>query len=124
MNIKAIGWVGVKTDQFQAMSQFALKTLGLKKGQTSGDFIELLAENGDRLELNGPDAAIKPWEFRPNAVMVGFLVEDIYAATQELSGVPGIELLGHVQLEGGVAWQDFRAPDGNVYELTANVPGK
>jgi hypothetical protein len=33
---------------------------------------------------------------------------------------PGVELLGDLQvLADGYAWQHFRAPDGHVYEISA-----
>jgi hypothetical protein len=124
MKIKAIRWMGVETHKFAAMKEFAAKTLGLQLGSADKDFQELIVANGDRLELNGPAADVKPWEFKPNKVMVGFLVDDVHAARKELVGVHGVELLGDVQSEDGVDWQDFRAPDGNVYELTSDPPSK
>jgi hypothetical protein len=42
-------------------------------------------------------------------------VRDLPAAVTEL-GRAGIDLLG----EPGPAWQHFRGPDGNVYELVAD----
>jgi hypothetical protein len=37
-----------------------------------------------------------------------------------LGRTPGVELLGDMRvLPDGYAWQHFRAPDGHVYELTA-----
>jgi hypothetical protein len=56
--------------------------------------------------------------------MIGFLVEDVHAARKEPIGVPGVELLGEAQSEAGTEWQGFRAPDGNVYELTTNPRDK
>jgi catechol 2,3-dioxygenase-like lactoylglutathione lyase family enzyme len=51
--------------------------------------------------------------------VVGFFVDDIEAARDELERA-GVELLGPL---GGAKetgqWAHFRAPDGNVYELTA-----
>jgi hypothetical protein len=53
-------------------------------------------------------------------VVVGFLVDNVEQARQELLSA-GIELIGPlVKAEEGYAWQHFRAPDGNVYELTFN----
>src|SRR5439155_19989900 len=47
-----------------------------------------------------------------------FLVEDFAAATQELRD-SGVELLGEPVVEADGGWVHFRAPDGNVYGLTA-----
>jgi hypothetical protein len=51
----------------------------------------------------------------------GFLVGDIVAARNELARTPNVELLGELRARpDGYAWQHFRAPDGHVYELTAD----
>ena len=51
-------------------------------------------------------------------MVAGFLVDNVEQARQELLSA-GIELIGPlVKAEEGYAWQHFRAPDGNVYELT------
>jgi hypothetical protein len=45
-------------------------------------------------------------------------VGDIEQARQELIDA-GVELIGPLRtMENGYAWQHFRGPDGNVYELT------
>jgi hypothetical protein len=50
--------------------------------------------------------------------VVGFVVDDIAAAVRALAGA-GVELLGgHLGGPDG-SWRHFRAPDGNVYELTS-----
>ena len=51
-------------------------------------------------------------EGRRTGPVLGFLVDDIVASTEELKQ-NGIELLG----APGPSWQHFRGPDGNVYEL-------
>jgi len=48
--------------------------------------------------------------------VVGFLVDDL-AATRVLMLGYGIEFIGEPRHEGRTAWQHFRGPDGNVYEL-------
>jgi predicted enzyme related to lactoylglutathione lyase len=50
--------------------------------------------------------------------VVGFVVDDLTAAVRELEAA-GIELLGGEVDERGGGWRHFRAPDGNVYELTS-----
>jgi catechol 2,3-dioxygenase-like lactoylglutathione lyase family enzyme len=51
-----------------------------------------------------------------------FLVDDLYGATAELRSA-GVEVLLEPAVDhSGNAWVHFRAPDGNIYELTQD-PG-
>jgi hypothetical protein len=111
-------WVGVRTDHIADMRRFALDVLGLELGdQDSEDFVELVTADGSRLELFGQGAGT-PDQFSANDVVAGLLVDDIRTARQELENTVGVELLGEVEsIAGGYAWQQFRAPDGYVYEL-------
>jgi len=76
------------------------------------------------LELFGSaSVADGPWMFASNPVVAGFLVDNIETARDELAQAPGVELLGDLRvMPDGYAWQRFRAPDGHVYELTAEPP--
>jgi hypothetical protein len=46
------------------------------------------------------------------------VVQGLPAAVAELEQA-GVELLGGHVDEAGEGWRHFRAPDGNVYELTS-----
>jgi catechol 2,3-dioxygenase-like lactoylglutathione lyase family enzyme len=123
VEIKGIRWLGIGTDRVSLMRSFATEVLGLRvAGEDTEDFVELAMGDGAKLELFGPAArAESPWLFESNPVVAGFLVDDIEAARDELARTPDVELLGELQvLPGGYAWQHFRAPDGHVYELTAD----
>jgi catechol 2,3-dioxygenase-like lactoylglutathione lyase family enzyme len=105
------------------MRAFATEVLGLRVvGEDTEHFVELAMGDGSKLELFGPPAvAASPLLFESNPVVAGFLVDDIEAARDELARTPNVELLGELHvLPGGYAWQHFRAPDGHVYELTAD----
>jgi hypothetical protein len=105
------------------MRAFAINVLGLRvAGQDDREFVELETTDGSRLELFGSQqAADGPWLFESNPVVAGFLVDDIHAAREELARATGVELLGDLRLlPDGYGWQHFRAPDGHVYELTAD----
>jgi hypothetical protein len=105
------------------MRTFAIEVLGLRvAGEDTEHFVELVMGDGAKLELFASAAhAESPWLFESNPVVAGFLVEDIEAARDELARTPNVELLGELRvLPSGYAWQHFRAPDGNVYELTAD----
>ncbi len=51
-----------------------------------------------------------------------FLVDDVFAATEELRSAGSEILLEPGVDDSGNAWVHFRAPDGNIYELTPD-PG-
>jgi catechol 2,3-dioxygenase-like lactoylglutathione lyase family enzyme len=123
VEVKGIRWIGVGTDRLAAMRSFAIDVLGMRTlGEDDEDFVELAMADGAKLELFGSAAAADgPWLFAANTVVAGFLVDDIEAARDELARTPGVELLGDLRgTPGGYAWQHFRAPDGHVYELTAD----
>jgi catechol 2,3-dioxygenase-like lactoylglutathione lyase family enzyme len=123
VEVKGIRWVGVGTDRVSRMRSFAIDVLGLRvAGEDSEDFVELAMGDGAKLELFGSsEVADGPWLFESNAVVAGFLVDDIQAARDELARTPDVELLGELRvMPDGYAWQHFRAPDGHVYELTAD----
>ena len=123
VEVKRIRWLGVRTDRVPLMRSFAIEVLGLHVvGEDTEHFVELATADGSKLELFGAAAAAgSPWLFESNPVVAGFLVDDIEAARDELVRTPNVELLGELQVRpDGYAWQHFRAPDGHVYELTAD----
>jgi hypothetical protein len=118
VRVLGISWLGVAVDEVAPMRVFARETLGLELDHEGGDLVALRFPNGDRLELFGPRGPRAPGQFDANEVVAGFRVDDIERAREELAAVEGVELLGDLQtMEGGHAWQHFRAPDGRVYEL-------
>jgi hypothetical protein len=125
VKVKGIRWVGIGTERVSQMRSFAIDVLGMEVvGEDTDQFVELDTADGSKFELFGPGAVTDtPWLFESNTVVAGFLVDDIEAARDELARAPDVELLGELHvLPGGYAWQHFRAPDGHVYELTAD-PG-
>jgi hypothetical protein len=89
MRVKRIGWAGTRTSEYTAMGTF---------------------------EVFGP--ADQDHEHFSTGPVVGFVVEDLTGAVRELEAA-GVELLGGQMDERGAGWRHFRAPDGNVYELTS-----
>jgi hypothetical protein len=121
VEVKGIRWLGVGTERVSAMRSFAIEVLGMRvAGEDTDEFVVLAMPDGAKLELFGSAArAQSPWLFESSPVAAGFLVDDIEAARDELARMPNVELLGEIRrLPTGYAWQHFRAPDGNVYELT------
>jgi len=103
-------------DEFLQLLQ---TVMGLKvvHSEDNNEFVVLSTHGGDKVELFGPTSKYNR-HFALSAPVVGFLVDNIEEARNELRS-KGVELIGDIQRSnGGSAWQHFRGPDGNLYELT------
>ncbi len=118
MRVLGFSWVGVRTDQVEQTLHFFEDVMGLQAIQHKTDFHILTTPSGDALEIFGPRAELsEPEQFSRNPVVVALLVDDIEAARQTVDGA-GVTLLGQIQrMPSGYAWQHFRGPDGNTWEL-------
>ncbi|MBV9231247.1 MAG: VOC family protein [Chloroflexi bacterium] len=117
MKVKALVWMGIKTEKFAEMEQFLKGVMGMPLTYHEHDFTLFRLPSGDQVEIFGPNGPDQ--HFAPDSIVCGFLVEDIHQASQELMQA-GIELVGSLceDRPGGYAWQHFRGPDGKLYELT------
>jgi predicted enzyme related to lactoylglutathione lyase len=116
MKVKALVWMGIKTEKFAEMEQFLQSVMDLPLTRHGQDFTLFQLPSGDKVEILRPTGTNQ--HFAPDSIICGFQVEDIHQASQELVQA-GIELVGPLREErpGGYAWQHFRGPDGNLYEL-------
>jgi len=114
MKVLGLVWLGTRTERFDDMATFLESTMGLTLAESVDGYREYKLPNADVVELFGPDDAEKT-HFTTGPV-AGFLVSDIATAGDELRRA-GVELIGDLHRTGTYAWQHFRAPDGNVYEL-------
>jgi len=116
MRVKRIGWAGTRTSEYSAMVAFLQGVLGLTTSQEGSDFAAFRLPEGGTFEVFGPrDQDHAHFSTGP---VVGFVVDDLTGAVRELEAA-GVELLGGQMDERGGGWRHFRAPDGNVYELTS-----
>ncbi|MDN5766106.1 MAG: VOC family protein [Humibacillus sp.] len=113
MDITGLGWVGTRTDRSESQAHFYESVLGLPAVHTEPEFWVFELPDGRHVEVFGPGYPGKA-HFDTGPV-VGFAVRDLPGAVLELSEA-GIELVG----EPGPTWQQFRGPDGNVYQLVAD----
>ena len=116
MRVKGIGWAGTRTSEYSAMVAFLQGVLGLTTSQEGSDFAAFRLPEGGTFEVFGPRD--QDHEHFSTGPVVGFVVDDLTAAVRELEAA-GVELLGGQMDERGGGWRHFRAPDGNVYELTS-----
>lgn len=115
MKIKGIIWVGSSTDDRSATSRFFEEHLGMAVTTDVPGFTQLTVENGDRLELFGPDSV--EHDQLDTGPVAGLWVDDIEAAHEELAGAGVQDLTRLERGPDGHRWFYFRAPDGNYYEL-------
>jgi catechol 2,3-dioxygenase-like lactoylglutathione lyase family enzyme len=107
VEITGIGWMGVRTGDSAGLARFYSEVLGLEGRHTEDDFWVFDLKDGRQIEVFGEGFAGK--DHLTTGPVVGFLVDDLKEATEELRR-HGVELLG----DAGPTWQHFRGPDGNV----------
>jgi catechol 2,3-dioxygenase-like lactoylglutathione lyase family enzyme len=117
MRVKGIAWLGVRTERYDAMTRFYRDVFGLEpRFEIPGQFAVFDLPGGDRAEVFALTAPFN--QHFPAGPVAGFLVDDVAAARAEMEAA-GIEFVHHGESEAGlVAWAHFRAPDGNLYEIT------
>ena len=120
MRISKLAWVGTRTENAEPTVAFFGDVLGLRLELDRPGFWMLKLPDGSKVEVFGPDSPINR-HFTTGPV-AGFLVDDVHAAAAELRAA-GVEILLEPAVDdSGNAWVHFRAPDGNIYELTQD-PG-
>jgi catechol 2,3-dioxygenase-like lactoylglutathione lyase family enzyme len=117
MEVRRIAWLGIRTERAAAMVDFLQTTLGLTLEHASeGQWVFSLPD-GAKTEVFSSDSPHNAhFERGPVA---GFYVDDVQRAAEELREA-GIEIVHGpvVDDDDDAAWVHFRAPDGNLYELT------
>jgi catechol 2,3-dioxygenase-like lactoylglutathione lyase family enzyme len=118
VKLKGVVWLGTRTARFDEMVAFAESVLGLrlKHGEDGLALFEL--PGGDTFEVFDPQ---HPGGGHPEGVVGGFLVDDAEAAAAEFAEA-GVEV-SEVGSAGEFRWAYFRAPDGNLYEVTSGPYG-
>ena len=120
MQIRKLAWLGTRTERPDLMVAFCRDVLGLRLDMELPGFWMMTLPDGAKVEVFGPETDMNR-HFTAGPV-AGFLVDDVYAATEELR-YAGVEILLAPETDDqGNAWVHFRAPDGFVYELTQD-PG-
>jgi catechol 2,3-dioxygenase-like lactoylglutathione lyase family enzyme len=114
VRVLGIVWTGVQTEAFDEMSGFVENLVGAPAPRTEPGFRLWSFADGDILELYAGGTK----HGFGSAPVVGFRVDDLDAGRARLEEL-GAEIVGgYGPNEDGYASIHFRAPDGNVYELT------
>ena len=109
-------WLGTRTDAYDATLRFFTEVIGLPVQTEEADFAVLDVPDGSTVEIFGPHSADNQHLVHPVA---GLQVDDLPAALAELEAA-GAEIVLPIQHGGPRSWLHFRAPDGFVYELSAD----
>jgi catechol 2,3-dioxygenase-like lactoylglutathione lyase family enzyme len=115
MVVRSLGWLGVRTPEAAAMNAFYRDVLGLEVILDRPDATWFRLADGTQVHVYGPGD--QDHEFFGTAPVVGLAVDSFRTAHAAMAAA-GIEFLyPEPQRAGGQAWQHFRGPDGNVYEI-------
>ena len=113
--VLSLGWLGVRTAESLAMSAFYRDVLGLEVVQQDATATRFRLNDGTEAHVYTGDDS--DHHFFGSAPVVGFAVESFAAARAAIANAGIAFLYPEPQRLGGRAWQHFRAPDGNVYEI-------
>ena len=114
MKLLGIAWTGVQTRNFDGMAAFMERLMGAPAPRQEPGFRLWSFPDGDILELYAYGAKPTFGE----APVVGFRVDDLAAGRALLEELGAEIVSGYGPNEDGYETVHFRAPDGNVYELT------
>lgn len=106
-------WIGVVCADLEAQRRFYRDVLGLREAASGDDWTEFDIGPGVTFEIVAQSA--DPEYDRPR-YQVGFAVDDIQAARNELLG-RGVEPVTDI-IGDASCWAYFRDPEGNVFEIT------
>ena len=118
MRVLGVVWVGTRTQDFDGTVAFFRDVLGLPIEIPGPEFAKGRMPDSSLVEIFGPsDEDHRHFSTGP---VPEFLVDDLPAALAELRAA-GVEILGTPEVNNTQGWLHFRAPDGNVYGLTADT---
>jgi catechol 2,3-dioxygenase-like lactoylglutathione lyase family enzyme len=116
VEIIKLAWIGTRTENAAPTVAFFRNVLGLRLEVDQPDFWKMKLPDGSKVEVFGPGSNVNR-HFTTGPV-AGFLVDDVQRATEELRSANVEILFGPATDPSGDTWVHFRAPDGNIYELT------
>ena len=118
MKVARLGWMGVKTRQFDQMNTFYRDVLNLEVlsiDDQSGRF-----KLGDGTEVHVYGQLDEDHDFFGSGPVVALEVDNFAVARTRLLSAGITFAYEQPQRALGKIWQHFIAPDGNVYEIIGN----
>ena len=110
-------WIGVVAEDLQAQRRFYRDVMGFREIEAADDYVQFDLGENRMFEVLAKDPQTP--EYAARRFQVGFDVDDIEAAREQLIGA-GVEPIGEIEGgdEAGSRWAYFRDPEGNVFEIT------
>lgn len=112
--IRSLRFLGVRTAAFAETVALYRDVLGLEPSLDRPGAAWFHATDGASIHVYAADDA--DHDFFGTGPVVGLEVDDFDAARAAMT-TAGVEFIGEPQRDGGVAWNHYRGPDGNVYEI-------
>jgi len=123
MDVRNVRWVGICTDEYEAMTGFLREVLGLRVHFEEPTTVELETSEGDTIQVFAPgDRYYEFFGEHARGPVPLFEVDDVHSARRELEAA-GIEIIGATEHDSEWEWIHVRAPDGNLYELASRMSG-
>jgi catechol 2,3-dioxygenase-like lactoylglutathione lyase family enzyme len=124
MNVRNVRWVGIQTDNYDAMVGFLRDVLGLRTNFEEPTTIEFETSEGDEIRVMAPGDHYYDF-FRQHAAgpVPLFEVDDVASARLELEAA-GVAVIGEIERDSNWEWIHVRAPDGNLYEFASRLPAQ
>ena len=112
--VRSLGFLGVRTNAFAEMTALYRDLLGLEPivEQTGAAWFK--AGDGTAIHVYAADDT--DHDFFGAGPVVGLVVDD-FDTRRSAMVAAGIDFIGEPQRDGALAWNHYRAPDGNVYEI-------
>jgi catechol 2,3-dioxygenase-like lactoylglutathione lyase family enzyme len=112
--VESLGFLGVRTDAFDATVALYRDVLHLEAIHVGPGATWFRTTTGAQIHVYGPGD--DDHGFFPAGPVVGLVVDD-FDATRSAMAAAGISFIGQPQRHGGSAWNHYRGPDGNIYEI-------
>ena len=121
MEVRNVRWVGIRTDNYEAMVGFLRDILGLEVNFEEQTTVEFTTSEGDQIQVMAPgDRYYDFFGEHAKGPVPLFEVDDVHSARRELE-VAGIEVVGSTERDSTWEWIHVRAPDGNLYEFASRL---
>lgn len=115
MAVQSLAWLGVRTSNAAAMTAFYRDVLHLELIHQRPDATWFKLGDGTQVHVYG--TGDDDHDFFGTAPVVGFAVDSFPTTHAAMVAARTEFLYPQPQRAGSQAWQHFRAPDGNIYEI-------